>query len=67
MLHLQVLHSRVGSWPYPQAKYYSGTTCQGQTISFLQTFVKYSPKKFYNIGPSWLQTKLSVYCTLPSG
>jgi hypothetical protein len=28
----QVLHSRVGSWPYPQTLDYAGKACQGQIV-----------------------------------
>jgi hypothetical protein len=44
--HLRVwpeLHSRGGSWPYPQILDKAGEACQG--ASLLQTFVNYSCKK----------------------
>ncbi len=28
----QVLHSRVGPWPYPQTLDLTGEACQGQTL-----------------------------------
>jgi len=30
--HFQALHSRVGSWPYPQTSGKAGKACQGQTL-----------------------------------
>jgi hypothetical protein len=44
----QVLHSRVGSWSYPQTLDKVVEACQEQ---LLQKFVGYICKKCYNIGP----------------
>jgi len=45
----QVLHSRIGFWPYPQTLDRAGNACQGQTLSLLWKVVNYVRKKFYEI------------------
>ncbi len=47
-----MLHSRIGSWPYPQTLDWGGKACQGQTPSLLLKGVTFRRKKFYNIGYS---------------
>jgi len=53
----QVLHTRVGSWPYPQTLDKAGAVCHGQinTLNSLWTLVNYRRKEFYNIGTSYSQ------------
>ncbi len=43
--NFQMLHSRVGSRPYPQTLDQAGKVCQGQTLQLITK----SRKKFYNI------------------
>jgi len=45
---LQVLHSKVSSWPYP--KHSTKLERQVKHSSLVQTFVNYGRKKVYNIG-----------------
>jgi hypothetical protein len=37
----QVLHSRVGSWPYPQSLDYAGESWQGQTLELITKISNY--------------------------
>jgi len=48
-----VLHSRIGSWPYPQTL---GSPARDKHSSLLRKFVNYGRKKFYDIGP-WCRRK----------
>jgi hypothetical protein len=49
----QVLHTRVGSWPFPQTLH---KAWKGQTM-LLITNINYNCKKFHNIGPCGLYYK----------
>jgi hypothetical protein len=37
------LHSRAGSWPYPQTLDKAGKACQGQTLQFIANINKLRP------------------------
>jgi hypothetical protein len=50
MLAGKVIHSRVGSWPYPPTLDWAGKACQGQRSGLLWKVVTYGRKRFYNIG-----------------
>jgi hypothetical protein len=51
----KVLHSRVGSWPYPQTLDLAGKACQGQTpayyedpcITVVRSFIGLSREVFF--------------------
>ncbi len=49
VLAMVVLHSSVGSWPYPQTLEQAGKACQGQTLQLLQILANYECKNIYNI------------------
>ncbi len=48
---IQVLHSKLGFWLYPQILDQSGKACQGQTLSIIKTFVIYRVESFITYGP----------------
>ncbi len=41
----QVLHSRVGSWPYPQTLDLAVKACHGQTLQLLTKISKLRPQQ----------------------
>jgi len=47
----QVLHSRVGSWPYPQTRL--ERLARGKRSGLWWKVVTYGCKEFYNVGHSW--------------
>ncbi len=47
-----MLHSRVGSWPYPQTLDQAGKTCQVQKLQFTTKIRKITDaKSFITLGP----------------
>jgi hypothetical protein len=58
---VQVLHPRVGSWPYPQTLDQAEKTYQVKHSSLLRKFQNYGQKKFYIIGP-WSQRPIPKIC-----
>ncbi len=56
MTPFQVLHFRIGSWPYPH--YYAGKA--SILYSILQKSANYDRKKFYNTGPDGQYDKLKI-------
>ncbi len=48
--NFQLLHSRIGSWPFSQTLYY-GEASRDKHSSLLRRFVNYGRKKFYNLRP----------------
>ncbi len=40
---LQVLHSEVGPWPYPETLDLAGKACQGQTLELITKIRKLQP------------------------
>ncbi len=58
-----MLHSRVGSWPYPQTVDQAGNNCQGQTLQLITKIHKLRTKIFYNIGP-WCQHQKTFFPSL---
>jgi len=56
----EVLHSRVGSWPYLQTLDKAGKVCQGQTHKLITKNCQLRTKKSYNIGLRWVSPTTSI-------
>jgi hypothetical protein len=50
-ISLQVLHTSVFCWAYPQTLDYVRKVSHGQTLQLITKIRKLRTKKFYNIGP----------------